>query len=637
MCKGVGAKSSAFIDGRQVVSPGNVRFTSAVAQAQTIYFYLIEGVTGMRNTSSMGEAKKSLAETHPALARQADGWDPSTVLSGSNKKLRWRCPAGHVWDAVVGSRANGSGCPICSNLKVLAGFNDLASKFPEIANEADGWDPTTVIAGSHKKMGWKCKEGHQWQATPGNRTGLKQGCGVCSGRQVLSGFNDLNTSHPEIAAEAFEWDPRTVSAGSERNENWKCPAGHIWKSRIYSRTGSNKTKCPICQGRKVLAGFNDLATTHPELAKEASGWDPTTISFGSGKVVKWKCELGHVWKTDPNSRSSQGSGCPVCSTGGGTKKIEVGFNDLATTHPELAKQAVGWDPTTVFSGSGERLLWGCALGHEWLATPGNRSSKNATGCPYCANKKVLAGFNDLASTHPDIAKQAVGWDPTKVTAGSGKKGLWECEIGHQWTSVISSRTLLGAGCAVCTGKQILVGFNDLASTFPLIASQANGWDPRTVFAGSQKTLSWKCSEGHIWKANPGNRTGSETGCPSCSVGGFDPNKPGWLYLLKHEKWELLQIGISNVIEDRLQTHKYSGWEVLDVRGPIPGDVTYGWEQSILQCLHREGAQFATPDTAGKFSGYTEAWRTATFPANSLRELMDRVLADEDNPNQQLMD
>lgn len=578
----------------------------------------------------MKPQKESLAQTHPALAKEAYGWDPSTVLSGSNKKLKWRCSLGHIWDAVVGSRASGSGCPICSNQKVLAGFNDLASKFPEIASEAYGWDPTSVISGSHKKLMWKCNEGHKWLASPGNRTGLQQGCGFCSGRQVLSGYNDLATTHPEIAVEAFEWDPSTVSAGSEKNENWKCPVGHIWKCRIYSRTGSSKTKCPICQGRKVLIGFNDLLTTHPELAKEASGWDPTTLTFGSGKVVKWKCRLGHVWKTDPNSRSGQGSGCPACNTGGGSKQIEVGFNDLGTTHPKLAKQAVGWDPSKITSGSSEKLPWRCELGHEWVATPGNRSSKNETSCPYCANKKVLGGFNDLATTHPDIAKQAVGWDTTTVTFGSGKKVLWCCELGHQWTSVISTRTLLGAGCAVCTGKQILVGFNDLASTFPDIASQANGWDPTTVFAGSQKALSWKCSEGHVWKANPGNRTGSETGCPSCSVGGFDPNKPGWLYLLKHENWELLQIGISNVIEDRLQTHKYAGWEVLDVRGPIPGDVTYGWEQSILKFLHLRGAQFATPDIAGKFSGYTEAWIEDSFSVETIKELMDLVHEGEQN-------
>ncbi len=41
----------------------------------------------MRHNLSMGTPKKSLAETHPALALEADGWNPKTVTAGSNKKI----------------------------------------------------------------------------------------------------------------------------------------------------------------------------------------------------------------------------------------------------------------------------------------------------------------------------------------------------------------------------------------------------------------------------------------------------------------------------------------------------------------------------------------------------------------------
>jgi hypothetical protein len=44
-----------------------------------------------------------------------------------------------------------SGCPIYSGNQVLAGFNDLKTKFPEIASEAYGWDPATSLPGSNKK------------------------------------------------------------------------------------------------------------------------------------------------------------------------------------------------------------------------------------------------------------------------------------------------------------------------------------------------------------------------------------------------------------------------------------------------------------------------------------------------------
>ena len=31
------------------------------------------------------------------------------------------------------------------------------------------------------------------------------------------------------------------------------------------------------------------------------------------------------------------------------------------------------------------------------------------GCPYCAGRRVLAGFNDLAAVAPDVAAE---WHPT---------------------------------------------------------------------------------------------------------------------------------------------------------------------------------------------------------------------------------
>ena len=37
-----------------------------------------------------------------------------------------------------------------------------------------------------------------------------------------------------------------------------------------------------------------------------------------------------------------------------------------------------------------------------------RKGKADSGCPYCSGRKVLAGYNDLATTHPGIAAM---WHP----------------------------------------------------------------------------------------------------------------------------------------------------------------------------------------------------------------------------------
>ena len=73
-----------------------------------------------------------------------------------------------------------------------------------------------------------------------------------------------------------EWDdgrnlpltPQTITYGSKRAAWWRCANGHTWRAVLYTRTGG--ARCPYCTGRRVQPGFNDLASVHPELARQ---WD----------------------------------------------------------------------------------------------------------------------------------------------------------------------------------------------------------------------------------------------------------------------------------------------------------------------------------------------------------------------------
>ena len=382
--------------------------------------------------------KPSLAETHPELAAQADGWDPKTVTFGSHKKVDWRCAIGHAWSAPVKNRANGSGCPICVNKTALSGFNDLATTHPSLAEQAHGFDPQKYVAGSGVKLEWECNVGHRWFSTIKDRV-AGNGCPYCSGRKAIKGETDLATKDPSLAAEAFEWDPTTVSEKSNLRRRWKCKNDHVYESSVDSR--SRGTGCPYCSGNKVLKGYNDLVTTNPELAAQADGWDPTSVMAGSNTIRPWMCDKGHHWKAMVLSRN-QGNNCPVCSN----KSVLIGFNDLYTTNHHIATEALGWDPRTVTRGSKFKGKWQCEYGHEWTATINDRNSGH--NCPVCSGHTVLAGFNDLVTTHPEIAAQASGWDPTTVTAGSSKKRRWICEEGHSWLTVVNSR-LAGRGCPTC--------------------------------------------------------------------------------------------------------------------------------------------------------------------------------------------
>ena len=123
-----------------------------------------------------------LAAQHPDLAKE---WHPTKnlpltpeqVLPGSEKKVWWRCGQGHEWQAEIRSRANGCGCPVCTNRVVVPGVNDLASRFPDLAQE---WDaaangtltPQDVTFGAKRKVWWRCAKGHSWHVSVQSRITL---------------------------------------------------------------------------------------------------------------------------------------------------------------------------------------------------------------------------------------------------------------------------------------------------------------------------------------------------------------------------------------------------------------------------------------------------------------------------------
>lgn len=155
--------------------------------------------------------------------------------------------------------------------------------------------------------------------------------------------------------------------------------------------------------------------------------------------------------------------------------------NLKQTHPQLVLE---WDyekntdvtPEKVTYGSDEKIWWKCAKGHSYKARIGNRVF-GGTGCPYCSNNKILQGYNDLQTTDPELAKE---WHPTKngalkpsdVFKGGKYKYWWICREGHSFQKRLYEKKL-GKGCPYCSSKKIKIGFNDLASKYPELASEWN--------------------------------------------------------------------------------------------------------------------------------------------------------------------
>lgn len=342
---------------------------------------------------------------------------------------------------------------------------------------------------------------------------------------------NLAACHPELVEE-WGWEkngdltPEQLTPHSGEVVWWRCQYEHEWQASVCNR--SKGRGCPYCSGYLPVFGINDLQTLYPEIAAQ---WHPeknesllpSQVAMRSNKIVWWMCEHGHEWQASVNNRVGHNQGCPFCL---GRQAIP-GENDLATLYPEIAAE---WHPerngdllpSKTPAHSNKLIWWRCSEGHEWRTTANNRV--NGRGCPYCSGRLAIPGVNDLETLFPQIAAE---WHPDKngtltpsqVKPLAHKLVWWKCKEGHEWQAPVHNRTR-GRGCPYCMGSRAIPGETDLETWYPDLAIQwcqeRNGsLTPREVSCYSSYRVFWKCEQGHVWRAEIGNRVRFGSGCPIC--------------------------------------------------------------------------------------------------------------------------
>lgn len=188
-------------------------------------------------------------------------------------------------------------------------------------------------------------------------------------------------------------------------------------------------------------------------------------------------------------------------------------------------------PETTKLGSNKKVWWKCKEGHEWEDVVYKRV--RGKPCPYCTNKRILVGYNDLTTLYPKIADE---WDTEKnseidiwtVAPGSRKKVFWRCtSCGNIWEASICGRTQKDAGCPKCAvekrreTRHRLALKNNGSLNDPLLLVS---WDyeknypltPENVTPQSNQTVWWCCPVcKYSWQAKISNRAHGR-GCPNCA-------------------------------------------------------------------------------------------------------------------------
>ncbi|MFW6288724.1 MAG: zinc-ribbon domain-containing protein [Spirochaetota bacterium] len=271
--------------------------------------------------------------------------------------------------------------------------SSLASRFRALARE---WHPTKngaltprdVARASGRKVWWRCKKGHEWEAAVYSRTLGGNGCPYCSGKRAGKD-NSLRKLHPKLAREWHrekngDLTPNAVTAGSKRRVWWRCSRGHEWQAPVHERTAGKG--CPYCAHRR-LSDDNNLAALRPDLAAE---WHPTknrplkpeTVFPAAAHRVWWRCGHGHQWLATINSRSHLGTGCPYCSGRRITKERSLGSNHRGIARQWNKERNGDLSPYDVSAISKRVVWWRCPDGHEYEMAVRRRTGKDA-GCPIC--------------------------------------------------------------------------------------------------------------------------------------------------------------------------------------------------------------------------------------------------------------
>ncbi len=352
-----------------------------------------------------------LEEWHPTKNK---GISPFKVTPFSGLKVFWFCKKGkgHEWEASIGSRTSGNGCPYCSGHKVSL-EESLATKYPVLAIQFDpiknhGLSASEISPNHRKPIWWICGQNptHSYQSAPITMCkqfdrGVENSCPECS---------SLKTIYPNLAK---QWHPTKnlpntpdiITVGSNLEAVWVCEKdpSHEWQQQVKIRVQALKTnvtrgsECPICLKRLATENTH-LGKTHPILAQE---WDHekndqnglflNQVTSISRSTAFWICSKNpsHRWsaiiRDRAGSNRKKGSGCPYCTN----KKISSD-NSLAVSRPDIARE---WHPQNngsltpydVSAGSNKKAFWECVNdpAHVWEAHIYSRTGKGGRGCPYC--------------------------------------------------------------------------------------------------------------------------------------------------------------------------------------------------------------------------------------------------------------
>lgn len=354
------------------------------------------------------KGKNDLASQRPDLLEE---WDyeknnvkPDEVFVTSNIDAHWKCEHGHRYSMKICDKSK-SGCPICSNQRIVPGINDLATLRPDLAAE---WDyehndrtPEEVGTGSGYKAYWICSKNssHTWRTRVVDRKNGK-GCPHCAKRQQTS--KQEQAVYLYIKKMAPDAVNRYKISGNKEVDIF-IPSLNIAVeydgSYYHIDKEKDLQKDEICASKGIQLyrirepGLPRLNSTSIEIYRKG-------VTLGSGLDEAIKILINNIFNVHIDV-DTKGLLCEI-------------LNDLQnTTHPRALSEhhpilAVQWDydendpltPEQVSYSVRDKFWWLYpSCGHQWQAAPHTRSraTRSYGRCPDCGHVPILP--EDISNTN----------------------------------------------------------------------------------------------------------------------------------------------------------------------------------------------------------------------------------------------
>ena len=425
-----------------------------------------------RQKTIIGE--NDICTTNPELLKEWDyekniGIKPEELMSGSNKKVWWKCPLGHSWKTSVAKRNEGTGCPHCYSeygtsfpeqaiLYYLSKITEVESRRKVENQEIDVYLPLFNIGFEY--------DGSYYHETEKSKIKEKK-------KNAIIEKNGISLYHiKESNKNYFDEHNRVIYCLIDRDYLYLAGVLKYIEKILNVKIKDvdiKRDKINIYSQYIKSIKENNFTVRYPDLLKE---WDyeknkglfPEYFSIGSNKKVYWRCQNCNNSYTTTIFHKIEGNGCPYCSG----KKVS-NTNNLKIKYPELSSY---WDyskndikPEEVYYNSRKKVWWICSKCRKsFQASICTRVRSKHYACFDCmhkiigkSNQKKALKNGSLFEKRSDLLNE---WNylkntdilPEDVSCGSGKLVWWKCsKCGNEWQAKVFNR-VYGTGCPKCRKK-----------------------------------------------------------------------------------------------------------------------------------------------------------------------------------------